>query len=74
LTELRFRRSLYRAAAVDEAASTYGPYAAIERCDDSDYWGLRISARSPERERRIAGELANFALGRTVGARDGVRP
>ena len=69
MTEIRLRRDLYRGAAVDEALGVYGKYATFERVDDEDYWAVRVSGASAERERRIAGELANFSLGLTVNAR-----
>jgi hypothetical protein len=69
MRELRLRRALYRAAAVEEAVGIYATYATLERCDDEGHWGVRISGPSAERERRIAGELANYALGLTVTSR-----
>lgn len=71
MTELRLRRNLYRGPAVDEAIAVYRAYATFERVEDDDYWAVRVVGASAERERRIAGELANFALGLTVGTREG---
>lgn len=68
MIDLRLRRELYRSAAVDEAVGVYGSYATIERVDDADYWAVRVTGSSVERERQVAGELANFALGLTVSA------
>jgi hypothetical protein len=67
--ELRLHRDIYRAPAVDEAVGVFGSFATLERCDDAEHLAVRISGKSGERERRIAGELANYALGLTVGAR-----
>jgi hypothetical protein len=64
--ELRLHRSIYRRDAVDEAAEVYRPHAMLEIVEEPDYWTLRIAGISPERERRVAGELANYALGSTV--------
>jgi hypothetical protein len=65
--ELRFHRELYAAAALDEAVRVYGPHATLERADDGAHVVVRVSAATPERERRVAGELGNYALGLTVG-------
>ncbi len=67
MIELRFHRDLYRGESVDVAAKALAPYAtSIDRAEDPTHWVLRVSAASPERERRVAGEIANRALGVTV--------
>jgi hypothetical protein len=67
MTELRFHRDLYRGESIDAAASALAAYAtAIDRAEEPAHWVLRITATTPERERRIAGEIANRALGITV--------
>jgi hypothetical protein len=68
-TELRLHRDLYEAAAVEAAVGVYAPHATIERADEPAAWVVRISAASPARERRVAGELGNYALGLTVKGR-----
>lgn len=68
MTELRLHRALYRGTSIDEAVKVYGPYGSFELAEEADYWKVRVTAKSPERERRIAGELANYALGLTVKA------
>jgi hypothetical protein len=60
-------RDLYRGVAVEEAVKVYGSYATLERVEVDNHWAVRVTGSSPERERQIAGELANFALGLTVG-------
>jgi hypothetical protein len=67
--ELRLHRDVYVGAAVDEALGVYAAHATFERSDDASHWVLKITARSPERERRIAGELGNYALGLTAKGR-----
>lgn len=47
----------------------YASHATLEHAELPTHWVVRISARSPERERRIAGELGNYALGLTVKGR-----
>jgi hypothetical protein len=65
--ELRFHRDLYRGESVDAAAKALVPYAtAIDRAEEGAHWVLRVTAATPERERRVAGEIANRALGLTV--------
>ncbi len=68
MTELRFHRTLYRGTSVDEAIKVYGSYATLEQLEDGEHWVVRVSSTSPARERRIARELANYALGLTVAA------
>lgn len=66
MRELRFSKSIYGQSAVDAAIQSFARYAQIERTDEPEHTVVRISASSPERERRVAGELGNFALGTTV--------
>lgn len=70
--EVRLHRELYRKEAVESAAKTFEPYAAIERADDDTHYVLRLtSGRKPERLPKIARELANWALGTTIKSRPG---
>ena len=69
MTALRLHRELYQGAAVDEALVIYAPHATFVRKDEPSHWVLEITARSPERERRVAGELGNYALGLTTKGR-----
>ncbi len=73
MVELRLRRELYASAAIEAALAIYAPHAEIELCDESDYHLVRVRASSPERERRVAGEFGNYALGMTVRGRGGER-
>jgi hypothetical protein len=67
--ELRFHRTLYRGESVDAAIRTFERYGRLERREEPDYWVVAIAAKSARRERRIADELANFALGLTIRER-----
>jgi hypothetical protein len=75
MIELRFHRTLYPAAAVAGAGRTFAAHAAIEIVDDGaahpDYVLLRLTAREPELEPRLALELANYALGLAIEATPG---
>ena len=73
MIELRLHRTLYRGTAIDEAMKLFTKHAAFEQAEEPDYWVVRVTAAPPAREgreRRIAGELANYALGLTIVARD----
>jgi len=69
MTELRFHRHVYRGTAVDEAVKSFGSFAEFDLVEEADYWVVRLTARDPARERKIAGELGNWALGLTVQKR-----
>jgi hypothetical protein len=69
VTELRLHRELYQGAALDEALAVFAPHGTFQRKDLPSYWVVEITAPSPERERRIAGALGNYALGLTVKGR-----
>jgi len=64
--EKRFHRELYEASSVDDAVTTFADYATLERADDATHLVVRIAAADAARERKIAAELANFALGLTI--------
>ena len=65
MTERRFHRDLYPAAAVDGAVKVYERFARFEVTDEGDHRVVRLTAKKPERERMIALELGNYALGLT---------
>jgi len=69
MTALRLHRDLYRAAAIDEALGVFAPHGTFVRKEEPSHWVVEITARSPERERRVAGELGNYALGLTAKGR-----
>jgi hypothetical protein len=66
---VRFHRDLYPGAVLDEALRVYEPFATIERSEEPSHWVVRLKADKEAREGRIAGELANYALGLTVQKR-----
>jgi hypothetical protein len=66
MTELRFHRELYAGTAVDEAVKVFARFGTFDLSEQSEHWVVRITARTPARERQIAGELGNYALGLTI--------
>jgi hypothetical protein len=64
--ELRFHRELYRGESVDEALKVFASYAELTRAEEPKHWIVRVSASDPAREKRIARELGNYALGLTI--------
>lgn len=65
MIERRFHRDLYPPAAVDGAAKVFERFARLEVVEDGDYRVVRITAKRPEREQKVALELGNYALGLT---------
>jgi hypothetical protein len=69
LRTVELRKSLYEGRAVDEAIKVYDPHASLGRKEEPEHWVVTVTAKSEARERTIAGELANYALGLTVRGR-----
>jgi hypothetical protein len=67
--ELRFHRELYDGKALDEALKIFGAHASFEQAEEAAHWVVRLSAADGAREKRIAGELANYALGLSIAAK-----
>ncbi len=72
MREVRFHRELYRGEDVDQAIKVYDRYARIERAEEPSHWVVRVDASTPERGRKVADELANYALGLTIQSRGGM--
>jgi hypothetical protein len=72
---VRFHRRLYPGAVLDEALKVYEPFAEITRGEDPAHWVVGVTTKVEARERTVAGELANYALGLAVRhrAREGKR-
>ncbi len=66
MIEVRFHRDLYAGKAIDEAMKVFGAHATFEQAEEPTHYVVRISSQSPTRERRVAGELSNYALGLTI--------
>ena len=66
MIELRFHRELYDGKAVDEALKTFDRFASFEQAEEPTHWIVRITGKDQVREKKIANELANFALGLTI--------
>ena len=63
MIERRFHNAVYTAAAVEGAVKAYARFATIESVEGEQHRVVRVTAKKPERELRIANELANYALG-----------
>lgn len=66
---LRFEKTLYDGAQVDAALQVYARFGDFAQKETDDAWFVEVSSGSPEKERRLAGELANYALGLTIRSR-----
>jgi hypothetical protein len=66
VTELKFDRTLYAGPSVDEAVKAYAGFAELALAEEPSAWVVRVTGA---REREVASELANYALGLTVRAR-----
>ncbi len=66
MTTLRFHRSIYAGTAVDEAVKGFATFAEFELVEEPEHWVVKLTASDAARERRIAGELGNWALGLSV--------
>lgn len=63
---LRFHREIYRGEYVDEAVKVYQRFASFTTREEAEHWVVEVAGRTPERERQVALELANYALGLTI--------
>jgi hypothetical protein len=64
--ELRLHRSVYRGESVDEAVKLFSKHGVFELAEEAQHWVVRVTGANPEREKKLAGELGNYALGLTV--------
>lgn len=64
--DLKFHRTLYAGEAVDEAVQRFRRHIDVELAEHPDVWHVRLRSRKPGQSRRVARELANFALGLTI--------
>ncbi len=69
MTEIRLHRDLYRGTAVDAAVKVFSDFASFELREDEGHWVVEVSCDSEDIERRVAGELGNYALGLTIRER-----
>ena len=64
--DLRFHRTLYAGPAIDEAVKVFAAHGEFHLSQEPDAWVVRMRALKAARTRRLAHELANYALGLTV--------
>jgi hypothetical protein len=72
--ELRLHKDVYDGAVVDAAMKAYARYARLEAIEEPQHWVVRVNAATPARERTVAGELGNHALGASAATRPAVLP
>lgn len=65
MTEVRFHREIYTPEAVAEAVRVFGRFGRFEQSDEGSYQVVRVTAKTPAREKHIVRELGNHALGLT---------
>ena len=63
MTERRFHKAIYPAAAVVGAEATFARFAAITVREEGEHRVVAVDAARPERALRVARELANYAVG-----------
>ncbi len=69
MTTLKFHRELYAGPSVDEAVKLYARFATFDLKEEPTHWVVQLTANDADKERRIAGELSNYALGLTIRSR-----
>jgi len=69
VTVLKFDRALYAGPCIDEAVKAFAGYAEFRLAEEPSAWVVELSAATPTREREVARELSNCALGLTIRGR-----
>ncbi len=69
MRELRFAKDLYEGTQVDAAVKVFERFGELSTAEADDAWIVTVKASSEARGRRLAGELANYALGLTIRSR-----
>ncbi|MBO6937617.1 MAG: hypothetical protein JJ863_21790 [Deltaproteobacteria bacterium] len=69
MRELRFAKDLYEGTQVDAAVKVFERFGKLSTAEEADAWIVTVDAPSDARVRRLAGELANYALGLTIRGR-----
>lgn len=65
MRECRLHKDIYSAEAVAGAVEVYTRFAEITVGDEGEHRVVRVAGKTPARERKVALELANYALGLT---------
>lgn len=68
MRQVRFARTVYRGEDIDRAVKLYTPYGELSTSETDSHWVVDIECGHKGKERRLAGELCNYALGLTVQA------
>ncbi len=69
MRELRFAKDLYEGTQVDAAVKVFERFGQLSTAEEEGAWIVKVEAPSDARVRRLAGEIANYALGLTIRGR-----
>jgi hypothetical protein len=69
VTVLKFDRALYAGPSIDEAVKIFAGFAEFTLAEEPAAWVVQLTAGTPARERQVARELSNCALGLTIRGR-----
>ena len=65
MRDLRFHKDIYDAQSVAGAVEVYNRFADITVREEGEHRVVSLGGKTPARERKVALELANYALGLT---------
>ncbi len=66
MSTLRFHKALYAGEAVDSALKQLAEFGRFETREEPEHWVVEVEATRSGLQRRLEGELCNFALGLTI--------
>jgi len=69
MRELKFHREVYQGEQLDAAVKLYEKFGTFSLAEEGEHFVVRIESKTSGRERRLAGELSNYALGLTIQQR-----
>lgn len=69
MREVKFHRDIYQGDLIDAAVKLYEKFGTFALAEEGEHFVVRIESKNEARERRLAGELGNYALGLTIQQR-----
>lgn len=66
---VKFDKAIYLGEQVDAAVKVYTRFGTLNLSDTEQAWVVEVDAGNESRDKRLAGEIANYALGLTVRMR-----